>query len=99
MTLPQLHQRRAELQAWARSCLEAADYHGLRDAAADLEIIAARIEERERLQFVIEPTPHSEVGRPIKSKQYGTLLGYTDCDCAGCVIARAALASGFAACT
>lgn len=47
MTLHQLHQRRAELVAWLNSCVAAEDWHGVRDAAAHLEVCEARIEERE----------------------------------------------------
>lgn len=52
MTIPQLHQRRQELIAWATSCLAAADWHGLRDAASDLEVIAARLDEWDKVPSV-----------------------------------------------
>jgi len=48
MTHKQLLQRKADLLAWAQSCLDVHDFHGLRDSAADLETISARIEERRR---------------------------------------------------
>ena len=41
-----LAKRRTALVAYAESCLTSGDWHGLRDAAADLEVIEARIQER-----------------------------------------------------
>ena len=41
-----LTERRTALMAYAESCLTSGDWHGLRDAAADLEVIEARMEER-----------------------------------------------------
>lgn len=41
-----LEKRRAALIAYARSCLDSGDWHGLRDACTDLEVIEARLEER-----------------------------------------------------
>ena len=40
--------RKQALMAYARSCLEAGDWRGCRDACADLEVIEARIQERGR---------------------------------------------------
>ena len=44
-----LTERRTALVAYAESCLTSGDWHGLRDAAADLEVIEARMEERANL--------------------------------------------------
>lgn len=40
-----LWQRRQDLIAYAASCLAAEDWHGLRDAAVDIECAEARIDE------------------------------------------------------
>ena len=37
-----LAKRRTALMAYAESCLTSGDWHGLRDAAADLEVIEAQ---------------------------------------------------------
>ncbi len=41
-----LTQRRLALIQWAQSCLTAGDWHGLSDAAMDLLVVDARLEER-----------------------------------------------------
>ena len=51
-----LAKRRAELIAWAQSCLDSGDRHGLRDAACDLEIVEARMEERQGRIVPVEPS-------------------------------------------
>lgn len=48
--------RRQALLDYARSCLEAGDWHGCRDACTDLEVIEARIQERAGRKH-IDPFP------------------------------------------
>ena len=54
--------RKKALVAYARSCLEAGDWHGCRDACTDLEVIDARLEERAMATEGWAPTKFKEDG-------------------------------------
>lgn len=62
-----LNERRTALIAYAQSCLASGDWHGLRDAACDVEIIEARIQEQEphaqELESRLRKRSHLRKGR------------------------------------
>lgn len=89
MTHQQLTQRHTDLIAWAKSCLETHDWHALRDAAADLEVCEARMEERcSDGRLPLDPDKHYMAGSQIRSAQSRMLLGYTGCRCHDCMSAQ-----------
>lgn len=79
-----LQKRRDELLAWAQSCLDARDFHGLRDCACDIEVIEARLEERAK----IDEAPNHPEGPERLDSRFGPI--WANCRCASCKAVDAA---------
>lgn len=84
--------RKQALVAYARSCLEAGDWRGCRDACSDLDVIEARLEERAgRIESVFyypakgTQHPAEGLGQRIDGP-HG--LYYEHCGCQACMQAR-----------
>lgn len=78
--------RKETLVAYLRSCLDAGDWHGVRDAAVDIEKIEA-----------VEAVPMSPVARGYDNSgrectlPNGVVFYEEDCDCPECVALRSQL--------
>lgn len=74
-----LQQRRTDLLAYARSCLDVNDLHGCRDACVDLEVLDARIEERDGPVCSVDPSTICSFCATVHSNDTVCPLKQTHC--------------------